>query len=131
MEIETCQKIYDVIIIGAGLSGLTSALQIFEKENTMQIKILEATNTIGGRINQTRLGEIGGRWIAEGHYHVYTLLQHLQVPLHHRRVMSPICSKRCWDIDMGIFSAFVKFELSRYIYELDIRVQFYRPGHYQ
>ena len=62
------------IIVGAGLSGLTTALELSKQGYTIQI--LEARNRIGGRVktihmgNQT--GEAGGEFI--DHPKVHTLM---------------------------------------------------------
>jgi monoamine oxidase len=40
---------YDVIIVGAGLSGLAAAYEILSKDSSATVKILEASHRIGGR----------------------------------------------------------------------------------
>ncbi|XP_043461627.1 uncharacterized protein LOC122498110 [Leptopilina heterotoma] len=41
---------FDVIIVGAGLTGLTAAYNLLKKEVGLDVLILEATEKIGGRI---------------------------------------------------------------------------------
>jgi monoamine oxidase len=43
------ELLYDVIIVGAGLSGLAAATEILSKDNTATVKILEASDRVGGR----------------------------------------------------------------------------------
>ena len=40
---------FDVIIVGAGLSGLAAAYEILSKDSSATVKILEASHRIGGR----------------------------------------------------------------------------------
>lgn len=61
---------YDVIIIGAGFSGLAAALKL--KEKKLKCVILEADDDIGGRsfnkiLNDGTLIELGGQWIGWHH----------------------------------------------------------------
>ena len=49
----TESKIYDVIIIGGGTSGLAAASEL-SKLGNKNILVLEASNRLGGRINTSR-----------------------------------------------------------------------------
>ena len=54
------EKIYDVIIIGAGISGLAAADYLIDHGN--EVLVLEARDRIGGRIwldPRVKLGHIG------------------------------------------------------------------------
>ncbi len=72
----------DVIIIGAGLSGLSTAYQL--KKAGIHFKILEAQNRLGGRI-QTIRGkqnthmEMGATWFSKEHVHLTKLLSELNI----------------------------------------------------
>ena len=44
------QKVYDVIVIGGGVSGLTASAQLIQDGHT-NILLLEASNRLGGRVN--------------------------------------------------------------------------------
>lgn len=67
------QITYDVIIIGAGLAGLTAAYHLKERQNTMNILIVEGKPRIGGRIQTIQLKvdhlgtkasfDFGGQWV--------------------------------------------------------------------
>lgn len=58
---------YSVIIIGAGISGITVAMELSEN-GVDDVVILEATDRIGGRIRKETFGgvavELGAGWIA-------------------------------------------------------------------
>ncbi|RCN52206.1 hypothetical protein ANCCAN_01638, partial [Ancylostoma caninum] len=44
------QQIFDVVIVGAGLTGLTAARELKKKAPEARIKLLEARDEVGGRI---------------------------------------------------------------------------------
>lgn len=56
---------YKVIIIGAGPAGIAAATKLL-KNNITDIRILEAENRIGGRVNSVKFGDafvdLGGEW---------------------------------------------------------------------
>jgi hypothetical protein len=51
------KKIYDVVIIGAGASGLTSAVHLKRQNKNLNIAIIEKNNDIGKKINATGNGK--------------------------------------------------------------------------
>ncbi len=72
----------DVIIVGAGLSGLSTAYQL--KKAGVYCKILEAQSRLGGRI-ETIYGkldtpiEMGATWFGEEHVNLLQLLSELNI----------------------------------------------------
>ena len=72
----------DVIIIGAGLSGLSTAYQL--KKAGINFKILEAQSRLGGRIEsiygkQDTPMEMGATWFGEEHLNLIKLLSELNI----------------------------------------------------
>ena len=72
----------DVIIIGAGLSGLLTAYNLKKKKCT--IKIFEAQGRLGGRIetiygNQQTPMEMGATWFGKEHKNLIALLSELNI----------------------------------------------------
>jgi monoamine oxidase len=70
-------EVYDVVIVGAGLSGLNAA-RILAKAGK-KILVLEAQDRVGGRTWSEPIGEkdfidIGGQWIGKGHDQMYRLV---------------------------------------------------------
>ena len=66
-----------VIVIGAGLSGLTAASELTRQG--IEVIVLEASSNVGGRVNSatTKLGshlDLGGQWIGHGHHRITALV---------------------------------------------------------
>lgn len=127
MDPISSEKKTNILIIGGGISGLTSALRLKEKDPSLQVTIIETTNTLGGQLRSTHLGEIGAKWITEDQCHIYRLLKYLQVPTNRRNVTSPQL-KRCWEIDNGIWATLTKYELHLFIEELECKLELFKPG---
>ncbi|XP_011192942.1 putative flavin-containing monoamine oxidase AofH [Zeugodacus cucurbitae] len=125
---ERSQKI-DVIIVGAGISGLVAAYRLLEKEPSLQIRILEASDNIGGSLQQISQGEIGAKWFEASQAHVYQLLQRMEIPLQQRSIVDAALP-RCWELDQGVSSNLANYELQRYINELQLKSPFFRPGRF-
>lgn len=127
MDPNSSERKTNILIVGGGISGLTSALRLKEKDPSLQVTIMEITNTLGGQMRSTHLGEIGAKWITEDQCHIYRLLKYLQVPTIRRNVTSPQL-KRCWEIDNGIWATLAKYELHRFIEELEWKLELFKPG---
>jgi len=75
-------SIHDILIIGAGLSGLTLAYLLRNKG--LNVKIIEARGRIGGRIytkekKDTASIELGATWFGKQHAHLLNLLKELDI----------------------------------------------------
>ncbi|MCH8557407.1 MAG: FAD-dependent oxidoreductase [Balneolia bacterium] len=80
------QKTSDIIILGAGLSGLLIAAQIREKSPEKKVLILEARPQPGGRIRTVRSGnsapvEMGATWLNSSHTRLLALIDKLGLDL--------------------------------------------------
>ncbi|WP_298426344.1 NAD(P)/FAD-dependent oxidoreductase [uncultured Kordia sp.] len=71
------------IIVGAGLSGLTTAYALHQQGET-DIIILEARDRIGGRILTKDGIDFGATWFQNHHEHVTTILDHLHIKKFHQ-----------------------------------------------
>jgi monoamine oxidase len=81
------QQTADVLIVGAGLSGLTAADFLDRQRPDLHVRIVEARARVGGRIltvNAMAAGygfDLGPTWVWPGHPHVLELVETLGIPL--------------------------------------------------
>lgn len=71
------------IIIGAGLSGLTAAYQLYKAGET-DVVILESRERIGGRICTNNGIDLGATWFQTHHHEVLTLVAALNISKFHQ-----------------------------------------------
>jgi len=74
---------HDVVVIGAGLAGLSAALKL--QEHSVDARVIEAQGRVGGRVRSMRqLGsnkEAGGTYIGAGYQHVIRAAERYGVKL--------------------------------------------------
>ncbi|EDW98973.1 uncharacterized protein LOC6538746 [Drosophila yakuba] len=110
----------DVLIVGGGLSGLTSALKILAMESTLKVRLIEASDGLGGQMGQNGIRLVDG---AQQDMLALLTLVHLS-PRRRRSINGRL--RRCWDLDRGLTALPAKFELGRYIEMLDLRMPKFR-----
>lgn len=88
MMSEQSDQIQDVIVIGAGLSGLSAATRLRSRSSDLKILVLEGSDRVGGRTESIGItgpkGEkdtldLGGHWISTLQTYVLDLAKELNV----------------------------------------------------
>jgi monoamine oxidase len=69
----------DVVIVGAGLAGLTAAYQL--THDGFEVLVVEGRDRVGGRVHTTQVAGVdvdaGATWVAPGHTYVRNLAKRL------------------------------------------------------
>lgn len=78
------QQIYDVIIVGAGLAGLSAARHLTKAGKAGKFIVLEAQDRVGGRTLDERTPansaiEMGGQWLSPAHTEIMSLAKELGI----------------------------------------------------
>ena len=75
---------YDCIIIGAGLSGLSAARRILQRNPDRKIAVFEASSRVGGRTfsvavktpdGQDDIVDLGGQWVSDDQHDIMKMLK--------------------------------------------------------
>ncbi|XP_028406743.1 probable flavin-containing monoamine oxidase A [Dendronephthya gigantea] len=84
--------VYDVLVIGGGLSGLTAAYRLLQHNRSLKVLVLEAKDRIGGRTLSAKLKcengkdmwDLGGQWVGSPQVHVMKLIEELGLEVHNQ-----------------------------------------------
>lgn len=110
---------YDVVIIGAGVSGLVAAYSLLNKLPDLKLLIIEKEESSGGQIYSGAEGELGGRWFSEDHNELMDLCKELKVCVRkHQSVPKYLLD--VYEIDKSCFSFLARFELKRFFKKIDL-----------
>ncbi|XP_062410643.1 probable flavin-containing monoamine oxidase A [Sardina pilchardus] len=76
---------YDVVIVGAGLSGLNAAHLLLQRDANLKVLVLEGKERVGGRTLTQDVPaaggldrwDLGGQWVSSSQTHVMQLIEEL------------------------------------------------------
>ncbi|XP_022093641.1 probable flavin-containing monoamine oxidase A [Acanthaster planci] len=76
---------WDVLVIGAGVAGLTTAYRLLQEKADCRVLVLEAKDRVGGRTLSTELQgahgkdvwDLGGQWVGNTQHHLLWLMEEL------------------------------------------------------
>jgi len=83
----------DVLIIGGGISGLTSARELLKADPNLKILIIEAKSRVGGRTHTIELKcaggrtdkwDIGGQWVGKTQTHIMDLAKEFNLEIYNQ-----------------------------------------------
>ncbi|TRY65436.1 hypothetical protein DNTS_008767, partial [Danionella cerebrum] len=74
---------FDVVVVGAGLAGLSAARRLQKKNPDVNVLVLEARDRVGGRTvtedlpaaNGVEQWDMGGQWVSSSQSHVMELIE--------------------------------------------------------
>jgi monoamine oxidase len=79
----------DVIVVGAGFSGLMAARKVAKLDEVASVVVLEARDRVGGRMVARQAGEkrktwidLGGQWVGEAHSTLRALARDLGLEIY-------------------------------------------------
>lgn len=85
-------KTVDVVVVGAGISGLSAAYELLKKRPHTNLVVLEAKDRVGGRLDSVELKtakgsdrwDIGGQWVSRSQKAITSLLEELDVEIYNQ-----------------------------------------------
>ncbi|XP_071107334.1 probable flavin-containing monoamine oxidase A [Haliotis cracherodii] len=80
----------DVVVVGAGISGMAAAYRLKKKDQSLHVVVLEAKDRVGGRTQTVPMKaasgtdhwDLGGQWVGRCQPHIMALLEELQLKIY-------------------------------------------------
>ncbi|XP_041364297.1 probable flavin-containing monoamine oxidase A [Gigantopelta aegis] len=127
------EELFDAIVVGAGISGLTAAYHLKQRDPNIRILVLEAKDRVGGRThtvsiksaNGADVWDLGGQWVSKSQPHIMSLLHELNLETYTQftegiKFMQLGDHKiRTYDADIPSLSMLALFDLHRFMSRVD------------
>ncbi|XP_071322463.1 probable flavin-containing monoamine oxidase A [Trachinotus anak] len=128
-------EIWDVIIVGAGLSGLSAAHLLRKRDAKLRILILEGKDRVGGRTVSTVIPaangvdrwDFGGQWVGSTQTHIMELIKELGLETYPQfnigkkvlHIGGPGARVRTYRTSIPALSPIVLMDLTQFLWKID------------
>ncbi|XP_076016078.1 putative flavin-containing monoamine oxidase A [Genypterus blacodes] len=128
-------EVWDVIVVGAGLSGLSAAHLLRKRSSGLRVLVLEAKDRVGGRTlscdipaaNGVDRWDFGGQWVGRTQTHILELIEELRLEtypqfntgkkVHH--MGRPGAKVRTYGTSIPALSPLVLLDLTQLLWKMD------------
>ncbi|XP_047425520.1 probable flavin-containing monoamine oxidase A [Mugil cephalus] len=126
---------WDVVIVGAGLSGLSAAHLLQKRDPKMKILILEGKDRVGGRTvtseipaaNGVDRWDFGGQWVGSTQTHIFELIKELGLEVYTQfntgkkvlQMGGPTSKVRTYKTSIPALSPLVLMDLTQLLWKID------------
>lgn len=109
---------HDIVVVGAGLSGLATVYYILKKTPSLKMLVVEKNQGYGGQISNGVACQ-GGRWFGFEQKQLITLCDELNVK-YMQRPSSRKNLQHISEIEKSRFAALAQWELRRFVRHFDL-----------
>lgn len=111
-------SMYDIVVVGAGISGLVAVYYILKKTPTLKLLIVEKETQYGGQITD-RIACEGNRWFSLDQKQLITLCKELNVTyVNYPKIQK--CFRNIWEFKRNRFALLAQWELQRFVNYFDL-----------
>ncbi|XP_061590423.1 probable flavin-containing monoamine oxidase A [Cololabis saira] len=127
--------IWDVVVVGAGLSGLSAAHLLRKKRDSLRILILEGKDRVGGRTLSYEIPaasgaahwDFGGQWVGSTQTHILELIKELGLEVYPqfntgKKVLhmgGPNSKVRVYSTSIPTLSPLVLLDFTQFLWKID------------
>ncbi|KAJ8039570.1 Amine oxidase [flavin-containing] A [Holothuria leucospilota] len=133
------QIVLDVLVVGAGLAGLTTAYRLLQNDEDLRVRVVEATERVGGRLLTRSIKtagagkdffDVGGEWLSRKQKRMMDLTTELGLETYRQnyagaKILVPVDGKPVPFLDNFYpINMFGRYDLNSFIARLEILRQY-------